>query len=122
MPDVIRPAGLSFGDQDDFRLRSSLYHKAGNVIRSGKILAVFQSPDSKMHQMGRFRVVSEAVTRAGCLRFTLSFQANLIFFNSRCPVSALSEKIRRSEFSTEDKELGGPELTPLGECSGVIEL
>ena len=30
------------------------------------------------------------------------------------PSSALSEEIRRSEFSTGDKELGSSELTPLG--------
>ena len=35
---------------------------------------------------------------------------------------ALSEEIRRSEFSTDDRELGDPELTPLGERSGAIEL
>ena len=83
MPDGIRPAGPPSGDGDDFRLRSSLYHKAGNVIRGGKILAVFQPPDSKMHQVGRFRVVTEAVSRPGRLRFALSFRANLIFFSSR---------------------------------------
>ena len=36
--------------------------------------------------------------------------------------SALSEEIRRSEFSTGDKELGGPKLTPLGERNGAVEL
>ncbi len=35
---------------------------------------------------------------------------------------ALSEEIRRSEFSTEDRELGRPELTPPGERSGAVEL
>ena len=35
---------------------------------------------------------------------------------------ALSEKIRRSEFSAEDRKLGRPELTPLGKCSGAVEL
>ena len=35
---------------------------------------------------------------------------------------ALSEEIRRSEFSTGDRELGRPELTPLGKCSGAVEL
>ena len=31
-------------------------------------------------------------------------------------------KVRRAEFSTDDKELGGPKLTPLGKCSGAVEL
>ena len=35
---------------------------------------------------------------------------------------ALSEEIRRSEFSAADKELGGPKLTPVGKCSGAVEL
>ena len=35
---------------------------------------------------------------------------------------ALSEEIRRSEFSAGDKELGRPELTPLGKCTGAVEL
>ena len=35
---------------------------------------------------------------------------------------ALSEEISRSEFSTGDRDLGRPELTPLGKCSGAVEL
>ena len=35
---------------------------------------------------------------------------------------ALSEEISRSEFSAGDRELGRPELTPLGECRGALEL
>ncbi len=35
---------------------------------------------------------------------------------------ALSEEISRSEFSTGDRELGRSELTPLGKCSGAVEL
>ena len=35
---------------------------------------------------------------------------------------ALPEEIRRSEFSNDDRELGRPELTPLGECRGALEL
>ena len=38
------------------------------------------------------------------------------------PRGALSEEISRSEFSTGDRELGRPELTPLGKCSGAVEL
>ena len=38
------------------------------------------------------------------------------------PPRALSEEISRSEFSTGDRELGRPELTPLGKCSGAVEL
>ena len=38
------------------------------------------------------------------------------------PAEVLSEEIRRSEFSTGDRELGRPELTPLGKCSGAVEL
>ncbi len=34
--------------------------------------------------------------------------------------AALSEKIRRSEFSTEDRELGCPVVSPLGKCSGNV--
>ena len=37
-------------------------------------------------------------------------------------VGALSEEISRSEFSTGDRELGRSELTPLGKCSGAVEL
>ena len=36
--------------------------------------------------------------------------------------AALSEEIRRSEFSAADKELGGPKLKPLGKYSGAVEL
>ena len=35
---------------------------------------------------------------------------------------ALPEEIRRAEFSIDDRELGRPELTPLGKCSGAVEL
>ena len=35
---------------------------------------------------------------------------------------ALSEEISRSEFSAGDRELGRPELAPLGKCSGAVEL
>ena len=35
---------------------------------------------------------------------------------------ALSEEISRSEFSAGDKGLGGPKLTPLGKCSGAVQL
>ena len=38
------------------------------------------------------------------------------------PSAALPKEIRRSEFSTGDRELSGPELTPLGERSGAVEL
>ena len=31
-------------------------------------------------------------------------------------------KVARTEFSTDDRELGRPELTPLGECGGAVEL
>ena len=31
-------------------------------------------------------------------------------------------KIARTEFSTDDREIGRPELTPLGECGGAVEL
>ena len=31
-------------------------------------------------------------------------------------------KVRRAEFSAGDRELGRPELTPLGKCSGAVEL
>ena len=37
-------------------------------------------------------------------------------------LKALSEEISRSEFSTGDRDLGRPELTPLGKCSGAVEL
>ena len=35
---------------------------------------------------------------------------------------ALSEEIGRSEFSTDDRELGRLKLTPLGERAGAVEL
>ena len=31
-------------------------------------------------------------------------------------------KIAGLSYSTEDRELGRPELTPLGKCSGAVEL
>ena len=31
-------------------------------------------------------------------------------------------KVAKTEFSTDDRELGRPELTPLGECGGAVEL
>ena len=31
-------------------------------------------------------------------------------------------KVARAEFSTDDRELGRPELTPLGERGGAVEL
>ena len=31
-------------------------------------------------------------------------------------------KVARTEFSTDDRELGRLELTPLGECGGAVEL
>ena len=31
-------------------------------------------------------------------------------------------KVAGLSYSTEDRELGRPELTPLGECSGALEL
>ena len=31
-------------------------------------------------------------------------------------------KVARTEFSTDDRELGRPELTPLGERGGAVEL
>ena len=38
-------------------------------------------------------------------------------YNGHC-----QRKVARIEFSTDDKELGRPELTPLGECGGAVEL
>ena len=62
----------------------------------------------------------------------LAVQASLHDPTARCAAAAalrsrpfpraLSEEISRSEFSTGDRELGRPELTPLGKCSGAVEL
>ena len=38
------------------------------------------------------------------------------------PDKALSEEARRSEYSTDDREFGRPELTPLGKCGGAVQL
>ena len=37
-------------------------------------------------------------------------------------MKALSEEIRRSEFSTDDRELSRTKVPPLGKCSGAVEL
>ena len=63
-----------------------------------------------------------------CELLSGSLKAQLVNFPRKGPIQSrtfwqvLSEEIRRSEFSTDDRELGGPELTPLGERSGAIEL
>ena len=55
----------------------------------------------------------------------------LVFNRRRFDVSSMMQhingghcqrKVARTEFSTDDRELGRPELTPLGECGGAVEL
>ena len=59
-------------------------------------------------------LVSGGIDSAACINFLQRQEFTVS--------GALSEEIRRSEFSAADKELGGPKLTPLGKCSGAVEL
>ena len=58
----------------------------------------------------------------------LAFRANPSAVSKSARASSLSpnwhcqSKIADLSYSTEDRELGRPELTPLGKCSGAVEL
>ena len=45
-----------------------------------------------------------------------------INFSGKTKRRHCQRKVARTEFSTDDRELGRPELTPLGECGGAVEL
>ena len=54
----------------------------------------------------------------GLIALTVSIWISLSYrFCGHC-----QRKVARTEFSTDDRELGRPELTPLGECGGAVEL
>ena len=68
-------------------------------------------------------------TRIACTLRNVGFVSEEFLNSFGCLLSengsaqrALSEEISRSEFSTGDRDLGRPELTPLGKCSGAVKL
>ena len=68
-----------------------------------------------MEQAKRLKVLEKENTRLKRLIAELSLEKQVLKGHCQSKIAGLS-------YSTEDRELGRPELTPLGKCSGAVEL
>ena len=86
----------------------------GELVPIGKVIADLPGPGLALETPQR------AFTQADQVNLLVSAReadADLGFMARHC-----QRKVARTEFSTDDRELGRPELTPLGECGGAVEL
>ena len=92
-------------------------HRAGVVHRDIKPDNVFLRADQSL-VLGDFGL---AIKLDNQERLTDTFE-NVGTRDYQPPWRHCQRKVARTEFSTDDRELGRPELTPLGKCGGAVEL